>query len=73
VISNKYNESRMVNDLNVQIVLQQRMIAELRHKVVIIRDVSNDSKYFDKRLYKVSTHNEAGENTKVQYRYFQSR
>ena len=50
---NKNPESKMVRDLNAQIILQQNVIADLRHKSGLIRDISNDSKYLNKKEMKM--------------------
>ena len=39
-------ESRPVKDLNAQILLQQKVISDLRHKLTLVRDISNDAKEF---------------------------
>jgi len=44
---NKNPDSRLVKDLNKQIILQQNTIADLRRKMSIIRDISNDTKKND--------------------------
>ena len=52
---NNNPESRMVRDLNAQIILQQKVIADLRNKLAIIRDISNDSKVLNKKEMKMKT------------------
>lgn len=42
--NNKNPESRIVCDLNTQIMIQQNVIQELCNKLAIIRDVSNNSR-----------------------------
>ena len=46
-------DSKIVKDLNAQIILQQKAIADLRHKLALIRDISNDSKYLNKKEMKM--------------------
>ena len=46
---NKNPDSRLVKDLNKQIILQQNTITDLRHKMSIICDISNDKKKNDKK------------------------
>ena len=43
--------SRMIKDLNKQIILQQKVVADLRHKFSLIRDISNDTKIVDKKVW----------------------
>jgi len=46
-VPNNNPDSRLVKDLNKQIILQQNTIADLRRKMSIIRDISNDTKKSD--------------------------
>jgi len=46
---NKNPDSRLVKDLNSQIILQQKVIADLRHKLSLISDISNESKVLNKK------------------------
>ena len=39
----------MINDLNKQIILQQKVIADLRYKLSLIRDILSDTKIVDKK------------------------
>ena len=42
-------DSRTIKDLNKQIILQKMVIADLRHKLSLIRDILNDTKIIDKK------------------------
>lgn len=46
-VPNNNPDSRLVKDLNKQIILQRNTIADLRRKMSIIRDISNDTKKND--------------------------
>ena len=46
---NKNLDSRMVQDLNRQVSIQMSVIADLRHKLSLIRDISNDSNIVNKK------------------------
>ena len=46
---NKNPDSRLVKDLNAQIILQEKVIADLRHKLSLISDISNESKVLNKK------------------------
>lgn len=37
-----------MKDLNLRILKQQKIIGELRHKLGIIQDITNDSKLYEK-------------------------
>jgi len=49
---NRNKESRLVKDLNKHILHQNDVIADLRNKLDVIRDISNDSTTFNSRLIK---------------------
>ena len=49
-VSSKTNpESKMVKDLHKQVNLQMNVIADLRHKLSLIRDISNDTNTMNKK------------------------
>ena len=50
--NNRNRESKMVKDLNKHILHQNDVIADLRNKLEVIRDISNDSTTFNSRLIK---------------------
>jgi len=52
---NRNRESKMVKDLNKHILHQNDVIADLRNKLEVIRDISNDSTTFNSRLLKPKT------------------
>ena len=49
-VSSRMNpESKMLKDLHKQVNLQMNVIADLRHKLSLIRDISNDTKSINKK------------------------